>query len=393
MAGIILAIALLGFYMVTLPFSPDKLSLYGWHKSFGTLILFLLAIRVSIRLFGPKVENIKHHKPWEKRLSGLIHFLLYSLMALLPITGWLMSSAGDFAHSFFGLFNLPKLIGKDEVLFNQLRMAHELCVYLLFFCLFLHVLGALKHHIIDKDQTLIRMLQWAEKKLVLFLLVFGFAVYLSYIIFFYFVYFLEHSSFLKFLYPSEQTYETRHEQSVSNDEFIDNINKWTIDLAKSELSFSVMVYNEPFTSTFKSFGGDIYFDENKLEDSRAKIWIDMKSARSGSRDRDEYMRNELWFASESFPESSYVVSSFEKNNKNQYVAVGELTIKGVVLPLNLPFLLEFFENQEGNREAKVTGEIVINRLDFGVGEGEWEDTSSVKNQVNIGVSLFAKELD
>jgi cytochrome b561 len=396
MASIILAIAFLGFYMVSITYSPLKLSLYGWHKSFGTLILILLFFRVIVRFFSTKPNPIKNHKRWERLLSHFIHVLLYALMISLPLTGWLMSSAGDYAHSFFGLFNLPKIVEQNETLFNQMRIAHELCIYLLIAAVCLHIAGALKHHFIDKDKTLIRMLSKANSSSFSYILVFGLVFYFSAIGFVYFKNYMEHSNILKLLdadskiFANEIKDKTLENQQIAIDKIHPgDLTHWDIDLNRSQLSFSVNVYNEPFEASFNTFGGSIYFEESNLSNSRAEIWIDMHSAISGSKDRDKYMKNAIWFNSESFPESRFLVNDFEKIKENQYVANGELHLKGVVIPLKLPFILEISKNEQNKREAIVSGNIVINRLDFAIGQGEWQDTSSVEDQVNVSISLVA----
>ncbi len=110
---------------------------------------------------------------------------------------------------------------------------------------------------------------------------------------------------------------------------------------------------------------------------------------SQSPDRDGSLIGADWFATESFPESIYTVSKFEKNNEKQYLARGELSLRDVKKPLDLPLTITFSTDSAGNQVALAEGEVTLNRLDFGVGQGEWKDTQSVGNPVKVKVSVTA----
>ena len=128
-ALIVLGLLPLGFYMVALEFSAFKLSLYWWHKSFGTLLLFLVMLRMLWRFTNVSPPAHPDHHRWEQRLAGFIHVVLYISMVGMTISGWVMSSAGDFTHSFFGLFDMPRIVAKDEQFFRLSRgRDREQCV-------------------------------------------------------------------------------------------------------------------------------------------------------------------------------------------------------------------------------------------------------------------------
>ena len=114
MAGMILGLLFVGFYMVGLAFSPFKLQVYGLHKSFGILVLVLGILRLGWRFIASSPKPLVTHKRWEKFLSHIIHVVLYGVIFAMPVSGWLMSSAGDFPVGLFGLFEMPDLIAKDQ---------------------------------------------------------------------------------------------------------------------------------------------------------------------------------------------------------------------------------------------------------------------------------------
>ena len=168
---------------------------------------------------------------------------------------------------------------------------------------------------------------------------------------------------------------------------------WIIDPAKSTLTFEATQQGAPISGAFKGFSGDIRFDASRPEESNATIRVDMKTLDSKSADRDQSLRGGDWFNLESFPESIYTVSKFEKLNENQYLARGELELRGVKKTLDLPLTITFSTDDAGRDVALAVGEVTLNRLDFGVGQGEWKDTQAVGNTVKVKVSVTATRND
>ena len=147
----------LGVYMHDLPLSPDKLKLYSYHKWIGITVLLLFVPRILWR--------ITHRPPaalpmpaWQHRIAEGTHHLLYLLMFLVPLSGWLMSSAKGFQTVYFGVLPLPDLLAKDKALGNLLETVHVALNFTLIAVLLGHVGAALKHHFIDRDDVLTRML-------------------------------------------------------------------------------------------------------------------------------------------------------------------------------------------------------------------------------------------
>ena len=160
-ALLILAAWPLGAYMHELPLSPTKLKLYSYHKWIGITVLLLFVPRILWR--------ITHRPPaalpmpaWQHKIAEGVHHLLYLLMVLVPLSGWLMSSAKGFQVVYFGVLPLPDLVTKSEDLGDLLKEVHEVLNFGLLALVGLHVAGALKHHIIDRDATLRRMLPFGK---------------------------------------------------------------------------------------------------------------------------------------------------------------------------------------------------------------------------------------
>jgi len=146
-----------GDWMTDLSFSPLKLKVYSWHKWAGVLVFALLIVRVGVRIaarFNPRTAMTS---PSGNRLARGVHLVLYLLLALVPLSGWLYSSAAGFTTVWFGIWPIPDLVPKDPQLKDLFRGAHDTLTSVLGALVVLHLLAALKHHFIDRDGVLVRM--------------------------------------------------------------------------------------------------------------------------------------------------------------------------------------------------------------------------------------------
>ena len=157
MAIMILGMLTLGLYMHELPFSPEKLQLYSWHKWFGVTLFLLVWLRLAWRLWHPAPKLPATLSPLMRGAAHAGHAALYILMIAIPLSGWLMSSAQGFQTVWFGLIPIPDLIGRDRMLADALVLVHKTLNLALMLLLAVHVLAALWHHFILKDDTLRRM--------------------------------------------------------------------------------------------------------------------------------------------------------------------------------------------------------------------------------------------
>ncbi len=154
----------LGKYMHQLPNTPDKFQLYALHKSLGITILILVVLRVIWTLANPKPRMLTENmKGWEVKLAKGVHYALYALMIFVPITGWLMNSASGFPTPLFNIMTVPNLIAPDKSLQEVFGQIHEILAMAFIAIFLLHLAGALKHHFLVKDRTLVRMLPFNKK--------------------------------------------------------------------------------------------------------------------------------------------------------------------------------------------------------------------------------------
>ncbi len=158
MAAGLAGLVALGSYMADLPFSPAKLQLYSWHKWAGVSLFLLVLVRLAWRIFNPPPALPAHMGWFERLVAHAGHGALYLLMFAIPLTGWLMSSAKGFQTVWFGVLPIPDLLQRDIELGTLLAEVHESLNMLLVLVVIGHALAALKHHFVDKDDVLKRML-------------------------------------------------------------------------------------------------------------------------------------------------------------------------------------------------------------------------------------------
>ncbi|MDP1528441.1 MAG: cytochrome b [Rhodoferax sp.] len=144
------------------PISREFVSI---HKSVGLSILVLTLGRLGWRIANPAIPLPDTMRRWEKLLARGTHVLFYAFLIGMPLVGWAASSAGGRDIQWFGLFAWPLLpIEGGREVAGQLMDMHELAAKALYVLLALHVAGALKHHFIDRDNVLHRMIPWIPRR-------------------------------------------------------------------------------------------------------------------------------------------------------------------------------------------------------------------------------------
>jgi cytochrome b561 len=141
---------------------PLRAVLLTWHRSLGLLVLAFALLRLLSRAAEP-IPSIDPPAPaWQEMLSKLVHYALYAMMIILPVTGYLMSNADDRTVTFFGIA-LPRVIGVDEPLAEALEEIHEVVGNIGYGLIGLHAVAALWHHYVQRDNTLTRMLPAGDR--------------------------------------------------------------------------------------------------------------------------------------------------------------------------------------------------------------------------------------
>ena len=147
----------LGKWMVDLPIAPQTLRVYAYHKWIGITVFVVTAVRLAWRFAHP-VPPAAGLPRWQRRAAAASHVALYLLMLAIPLSGWLFSSASGVQVIYLGLVPLPNLVPKDDALAATLKSVHFTLNFTLLALVLLHAGAALRHHFVQRDRVLLRML-------------------------------------------------------------------------------------------------------------------------------------------------------------------------------------------------------------------------------------------
>lgn len=141
-----------------LPLGPAKIATLALHKSVGMTVFGLAVLRLIWRWFNP-IPDVPTSTPrWQRVAAHISHWALYGLIMVTPLIGWLMSSARNFSVSWFGIMTLPDLVKPNKASYEFFHEVHEALATALLIVALVHAAAALKHHFLDRDNVLRRML-------------------------------------------------------------------------------------------------------------------------------------------------------------------------------------------------------------------------------------------
>jgi polyisoprenoid-binding protein YceI len=164
--------------------------------------------------------------------------------------------------------------------------------------------------------------------------------------------------------------------------------EWRIASGDSSIQIQATQFGQPFKGHFERFGGHIDFEPGELPTGNVRIEVEVASLRTGAADRDAQAQNRDWFDSSRFPKAIFAAQHFRRLDAEHYEADGTLSVKGVTRPVVLPFVLT-----TRNNDADMRGSLVLKRLTFGLGNGQFADSGLVGYDVTVDVTLHATKLD
>lgn len=148
----------LGWLAASWRLSPTKLELFVWHKSLGILVLILVVLRLAWRLTTAAPPLPASMPAWERTAARTSHVLLYVVMLGMPLSGWIINSASGVPFKIFWRIPLPSIAAADKHAADIASLVHFSLGLLLASILLVHIGAALRHHFIQRDNVLIRML-------------------------------------------------------------------------------------------------------------------------------------------------------------------------------------------------------------------------------------------
>lgn len=161
MALLIIGAFALGFIMTDMRISPTKLQFYAWHKWLGVTVLGLAAFRLISRLLS-QVPAPVAGPAWQEKLAAGTHLALYVLMFAVPVSGYLHTYAAGYPVVYLGMFELPAPFPPQPEWKHTLEEIHEVLSKLMLVTLLMHIAGAIKHQVIDKDRIFLRMMPGSQ---------------------------------------------------------------------------------------------------------------------------------------------------------------------------------------------------------------------------------------
>jgi polyisoprenoid-binding protein YceI len=161
---------------------------------------------------------------------------------------------------------------------------------------------------------------------------------------------------------------------------------YTVDAGHSQLGFIANQSGGDFEGRFSKYAARIAFAEADLPGSSFDVDVEMSSVDTGDDDRDDALRGSDLFDVSRFPKAHFVTTGFTRKAAGQYEAKGKLTIRDVTRDIVLPF--SFATSSEGGKSvAALKGGVTLDRLDYGVGQGDWKDTTWVARDVRVKFDL------
>ncbi|MDJ0992624.1 MAG: cytochrome b/b6 domain-containing protein [Dinoroseobacter sp.] len=375
-ALLILTAIPLGIISNNMPFETSeelarKALVFSIHKTVGITAFFVALARILWAITQPRPAPLHPERKAETLAAEVVHFTLYGSIVLVPLSGWIHHAATTGFAPIWWPFgqNLP-FVPKSDSIAETFAALHVILERVLIISLFLHIAGALKHRFVDRDSTLARMLPGATAlpdlaphktgllppigAVVAFIAAIGVGAALG-----------------KFSHSEAQT-EAASLEAVASD--------WVVQ--DGSLGFTVAQMGQPVTGTFEEWTAAIRYDEaSGTGDVEVTIAI-------GSLSLGQVTGQALgteFFDATAFPTALFIadIAPADGIEGATHMATGTLSLKGVDLPLTLPFSLEVTEGT-----ATMSGTLPLARLDFGIGPN-YSDGSQVGLNVTVETALTA----
>lgn len=163
------------------------------------------------------------------------------------------------------------------------------------------------------------------------------------------------------------------------------VTSWNIVPKDSTLTFTATQNDAPVTGNFTDFSGNINFDPNQLDQSNIKITVNVSSITDPYNQLSDTLKGADWFNAKTYPQAVFQSTKIVKTGDKTFQANGNLTIRDKTQPVTI----NFTQVEYTPTNAKMTGTTTIKRTAFGVGQGEWADTKTIKDDVQLNFTVSA----
>lgn len=152
--------------------------------------------------------------------------------------------------------------------------------------------------------------------------------------------------------------------------------------AKSEIAFTSRQMGVPVDGRFRKFSAQLQFDPKKPQEAKLAFVIDLTSVALGTPETETEIAKPDWFDTRRFPQASFQSTVVRATGPDKFEVSGKLSLKGASREITIPVSLI-----PGESVTVASGAFLLKRLDFGIGAGEWKDTSMVANEVQVRFRL------
>ena len=352
-----------------------KATLFSLHKTVGIAILLVALARIAWALTQPRPAPLHPERRLETFAAATVHWLLYGSLVLVPLLGWAHhATAEGFAPILWPLGQSLPLLPKDPVLSAQLATLHVVFERVLVAALLLHVAGALKHALVDRDATLPRMWRGADPgplpaarahlapagvAALVWIAALGAGLALG----------------PKGTPAAAAATATAATEAAAN---------WAVE--EGTLSITVTQMGQPVTGAFADWDAAIDFDEAPRPDgTHGAVEVSVATGSLSLGSVSQQATAPEFLSSEAFPTATFRAPIVRDGDG--WLAEGTLSLRGAEVPVRLPFALEL----DGDL-ARMGGTAALDRRDYGMG-ASYPDEGSVGFAVTLDVALTARRAD
>ena len=344
--------------------------LFSMHKTLGVTVFFVALIRIIWALTQPRPGLLNGDKRLEAGLAETVHWLLYGSLVLVPLTGWIHHSATTgYAPIWWPFGQSLPFVPQSPSVAETFGGVHEVLTKVLLVSVLLHIAGAVKHHVIDGDATLRRMLPGQSDApvapghhsgLVPPLLALAIAALA--------------------LVGGGMAGVYGHAAAPGASGTLDEVaSGWTVE--EGQLQIVVRQMGSEVTGEFADWAAAIEFDPRDEPGPAGTVEVTVAIGSLTLGTVTAQAMGPDYFDTETYPTATFIAEILR--TETGYTAPGTLTIRDAAVPAELPFTLEI----EGDT-ARMTGSMQVNRMDFGIGTGT-QDENTLGHGVFIDVTLTA----
>ncbi|MCB5409999.1 cytochrome b/b6 domain-containing protein [Pseudogemmobacter faecipullorum] len=398
-ALLILTVFPLGLYAENLPYANSeelafKAQMFSIHKTLGIATFFVALARILWALSQKHPAPLHPERRLETFAAEAVHYALYLALIIVPLSGWIGHAAtSGFAPILWPFGDDLPLVPKSPLVEAVAAGVHVTAIWVLAAALFLHIAGALKHALIDRDATLARMVSGVKAgtpapghssqlaklaALAVYLLVIGYAWQLAQQ--------PEAAPSALAEAGSEAGAEAQPAPpaATTGSAASESAANWQVE--SGTLGFTVQQMGAAVQGSFPDWSAEILFNETAdASGEYGRVTVEINTATLVLGSVSDQAKGADFFNTASFPVAIFTAPI--KAADEGYIAEGVLQLRGTEKPVSLPFTLEI-----SGDTAVMKGEAVLDRRDFGMGES-YQDEASVGFSVIVTTGLTAKRKD